>query len=101
MCIAQRHLIYALVESAERCLQVDHGISKDEIEAQFALSKRFFDLPKDVKGKTPHSTRDNNGWEYKAQLRPSTGTYDEKESLWLQRFSNWPSEEDIPGVSPA
>lgn len=33
----------------------------------------------------------------KAQLRPSTGMYDEKESLWLQRGSDWPSDEDVPG----
>lgn len=31
-----------------------------------------------------------------AQLRPSTGTYDQKESLWLQRKSLWPSDEDVP-----
>ncbi|KAL2826775.1 iron/ascorbate family oxidoreductase [Aspergillus pseudoustus] len=76
---------------------VDHGISKDEIETQFAVSRSFFDLPAETKGKTPHDTKTNNGWEYKAQLRPSTGTYDQKESLWLQRTSQWPSEDDVPG----
>lgn len=93
---------------------VDHGISKEDIEAQFAISKAFFDLPMDTKSKTPHDTSSNNGWEYKvngklsgffeclsdlplqAQLRPSTGTYDQKESLWLQRESLWPSDEDVP-----
>lgn len=89
-----------LVEAAETAgflTLVDHGISVQEIEAQFAISKTFFDLSPERKGKTPHSTQDNDGWEYKAQLRPSTGTYDQKESLWLQRNSQWPSEEDVPG----
>lgn len=31
-----------------------------------------------------------------AQLRPSTGTYDQKESLWLTRGSQWPSDQDVP-----
>ena len=44
---------------------VDHGISKEEIEAQFAISKAFFDLPAELKGKTPHDPKSNNGWEYK------------------------------------
>lgn len=44
---------------------VDHGIEVNEIEAQFAISKAFFDLPPDVKKKIPHSKETNNGWEYK------------------------------------
>lgn len=44
---------------------VDHGISKEEIEAQFAISKAFFDLPAEDKAKTPHNPKTNNGWEYK------------------------------------
>ncbi|KAL2825054.1 iron/ascorbate family oxidoreductase [Aspergillus cavernicola] len=76
---------------------IDHGISTDEIEAQFAISKTFFNLPAEVKGKTPHDPTTNNGWEYKAQLRPSTGLYDQKESLWLQRDSSWPADADVPG----
>jgi isopenicillin N synthase-like dioxygenase len=75
---------------------VDHGISVEEIEAQFSISQTFFGLSPETKGKTPHSRETNNGWEYKAQLRPSTGTYDQKESLWLQRNSEWPSDEDVP-----
>ncbi|CAI7640937.1 unnamed protein product [Penicillium pancosmium] len=76
---------------------IDHEISKEEIEAQFSISKAFFDLPAEIKGKTPHDTKNNNGWEYKAQLRPSTGMYDQKESLWLQRNSDWPSDDHVPG----
>lgn len=43
---------------------VDHGITVDEIEGQFKISKDFFDLPREVKGKTPHDPQTNNGWEY-------------------------------------
>ncbi|KAL2813468.1 iron/ascorbate family oxidoreductase [Aspergillus cavernicola] len=88
-----------LIDAAENAgffTLVDHGISKEEIDAQFAISKAFFNLPSEIKAKTPHDTTTNNGWEYKAQLRPSTGTYDQKESLWLQRHSYWPSNEDVP-----
>lgn len=88
-----------LVEAAENAgflTLVDHGISVHEIEAQFAISKAFFGLSLETKGKTPHSKKTNNGWEYMAQLRPSTGMYDQKESLWLQRNSEWPSDDDIP-----
>ncbi|EXJ87666.1 hypothetical protein A1O1_04590 [Capronia coronata CBS 617.96] len=89
-----------LLEAAEYAgffTLVDHGISEEEIESQFAISKSYFGLPADVKGKIPHDTKTNNGWEYKAQLRASTGTCDQKESLWLRRNSQWPSDEDVPG----
>ncbi|KEY74558.1 hypothetical protein S7711_07161 [Stachybotrys chartarum IBT 7711] len=93
-----------LVDAAEHAgffTLVDHGISVDEIEAQFSISKSFFDLSPETKGKTPHDKSTNNGWEYKAQLRPSTGTYDQKESLWLMRNSEWPSDDDVPGFRNA
>ncbi|RFU30466.1 hypothetical protein B7463_g5878, partial [Scytalidium lignicola] len=89
-----------LVEAAEHAgffTLIEHGISKEDIESQFEISKNFFDLPANVKGIVPHDTKTNNGWEYKvAQLRPSTQTYDQKESLWLQRNSQWPSDKDVP-----
>ncbi|KAF9893444.1 hypothetical protein FE257_010756 [Aspergillus nanangensis] len=53
-------------ESAGFLTLIDHGITIEEIEQQFAISKGFFGLPHDIKGKTPHSTESNNGWEYKA-----------------------------------
>ncbi|KAJ6083668.1 hypothetical protein N7467_007803 [Penicillium canescens] len=93
------YITQQLIEAAEHTgffTLVDHDISKEEIEAQFAISRAFFDLPAEVKARTPHDNISNNGWEYKAQLRPSTGTYDQKESLWLQRKSHWPSDEDVP-----
>ncbi|KAF4771406.1 hypothetical protein N7455_007890 [Penicillium solitum] len=95
----KEEIISQLLNAAENAgffTLVDHGISKEEIEAQFAISKAFFDLPAEEKAKTPHNPKTNNGWEYKAQLRASTGTYDQKESLWLQRNSDWPSDGDVP-----
>jgi len=55
------------VEAAENAgflTLVDHGISIEEIEAQFSISKAFFGLSSELKGKTPHSRATNNGWEY-------------------------------------
>jgi isopenicillin N synthase-like dioxygenase len=60
-----------LVEAAENAgflTLVDHGISVDEIEAQFAISRAFFGLSLETKGKTPHSRKTNNGWEYMVRL---------------------------------
>lgn len=56
-----------LVKAAETAgffTLIDHGITIDEIETQFALSKAFFDLPQEVKAKIPHNLITNNGWEY-------------------------------------
>ncbi|KJK66850.1 non-heme dioxygenase in morphine synthesis N-terminal [Aspergillus parasiticus SU-1] len=47
---------------------IDHGISKEEIEAQFSVSKAFFDLPRSTKGKITYNHKTNNGWEYKTIL---------------------------------
>jgi isopenicillin N synthase-like dioxygenase len=57
-----------LIEAAENdgfFTLVDHGISKSEIEAQFSISKTFFDLPAEIKSKTAHDPITNSGWEYK------------------------------------
>ncbi|KAF9883888.1 hypothetical protein FE257_002682 [Aspergillus nanangensis] len=91
-----------LVEAAETAgflSLVDHGITVEEIDRQFAISRVFFDLPADVKARIPHNLHTNNGWEYKSQIRPSTGVADQKESFWLQRNSQWPTDEDVPGFS--
>ena len=43
------------------------------------------------------------GWEFKSQIRPSTGYADPKESIQLglgkgpDMTASWPSEEDLPG----
>ena len=63
-----------LVEAAEFAgffTLVDHGITVEEIESQFAISKRFFNLPSEFKSKTPHDTKTNNGWEYKVRRHPN------------------------------
>jgi isopenicillin N synthase-like dioxygenase len=80
----------------------DHGIAANEVKAAFDLSARFFALSDDVKAKTPLNGK-NAGWEKNAQIRPSTGTADQKESMQLQfaRMDGlWPSEDDIPDFKP-
>ncbi|EON97866.1 putative gibberellin 20- protein [Phaeoacremonium minimum UCRPA7] len=60
-----------LVEAAETAgffTLVDHGITIEEIESQFALSRKFFDLPQEIKARIPHDIRTNNGWEYKMRM---------------------------------
>lgn len=77
----------------------NHGISAEQIRDAFALSQEFFALPDDVKAKTPLNGK-NMGWEKGAQIRPSTGTADQKESMQLQfaRMEGiWPSDEDLAG----
>ncbi|KAI1761433.1 Clavaminate synthase-like protein [Hypoxylon sp. FL1150] len=79
---------------------VDHGISEAEIEAQFAAAERFFSLPDDIKATVPFSHR-NTGWEKQAQIRPSTGAADQKESYQMQYGASmdgmWLPEAALPG----
>jgi hypothetical protein len=51
-----------------------HGIPMDQIEEAFALSEAFFALPEEAKSALPLRPGTNSGWEFKAQVRPSTGT---------------------------
>lgn len=77
----------------------NHGIPQEDVDAMFALSERFFALSDEVKAKTPLNGK-NAGWEKNTQVRPSTGTADQKESLQLQfaRMEGlWPADEDIDG----
>lgn len=80
----------------------DTGISVDEIEEMFSASESFFALPDDKKATVPWSPK-NVGWEKNAQIRPSTGTADMKESYQLQFGKNmqdpdaWISTEILPG----
>lgn len=62
---------------------VDHGIPESVIAAQFATAERFFALPDGVKATVPFTHR-NTGWEKAAQVRPSTGAADQKESYQMQ-----------------
>ncbi|EXJ91834.1 hypothetical protein A1O3_00384 [Capronia epimyces CBS 606.96] len=79
---------------------VDHGISPQEVDEIFAQSARFFSLPDDVKAKVPFSSANNAGWEKNAQVRPSTGAADKKESYQMQFGMNmkgkWLEEADLP-----
>ncbi|EOO02169.1 putative gibberellin 20- protein [Phaeoacremonium minimum UCRPA7] len=58
-----------LVDAAENTgffTLVDHALSVEEIEAQFAISKSFFALPSEVKRKTKHDPKTALGYENKA-----------------------------------
>ncbi|KAA8893682.1 hypothetical protein FN846DRAFT_787633 [Sphaerosporella brunnea] len=70
-----------------------------EIEEIFEISRKFFSLPKEVKAKTPLIKTENAGWEHKSQIRPSTGTPDQKESLQLQSHRrhdySWPDDDAL------
>ncbi|KAJ5206544.1 hypothetical protein N7491_002840 [Penicillium cf. griseofulvum] len=92
-----------LIEAAENVgffTLIDHGISNEDIESMFALSKTFFDLPDEVKATIPWNPN-NVGWEKNSQLRPSTGQPDRKESYQLQFGENmndlWVKNDDLPG----
>lgn len=77
-----------------------HGIPQSDVDAAFAVSERFFDLPTEVKERRSMPPRTNSGWEFKSQKRPSTGTYDHKETYQvtisrMERYDLWPTEEEI------
>jgi isopenicillin N synthase-like dioxygenase len=76
-----------LVNAAENvgffCV-VDHGISQSTVDRIFDQSARFFNQSDDVKARVPFSPQHNAGWEKNAQIRPSTGAVDRKESYQMQ-----------------
>jgi isopenicillin N synthase-like dioxygenase len=79
---------------------INHGIPQEQIDEAFDMTAKFFALPHETKGKMPLGKGTNAGWEYKAQVRPSTGTADNKESyqITLPRMTNlWPSGNELPG----
>lgn len=76
----------------------NHGIPQSLIDEAFWLSEKFFDLPQDTKAKYPLEPGTNSGWEYMAQVRPSTGTADRKESyqITLPRMKKlWPTGDEV------
>jgi isopenicillin N synthase-like dioxygenase len=78
----------------------NHGIPQAQIDEAFAMSERFFALPAEVKAQYPLGKGTNTGWEYMAQVRPSTGTADRKESfqITLPRMPGmWPTGAELPG----
>lgn len=76
-----------LIDAAENhgffCI-VDHGISPETIDHIFDQSARFFNQKDDIKARVPFSPQHNAGWEKNAQIRPSTGAVDRKESYQMQ-----------------
>lgn len=83
---------------------VDHGIPKSAIRAQFAQAERFF-AQADATKRTVPFTAGNVGWEARAQVRPSTGRPDQKESYQLQygpaMNDAWLPEAALPGFRAA
>ncbi len=72
-----------------------HEIDMADIEHAFAMAQSFFDLPSEHKQKYPLRQGMNAGWEYMEQVRPSTGTADQKESyqITLPRMQGlWPDD---------
>ena len=79
---------------------INHGIALDEIEDIFDLAEAFFDLPQELKEQCPLKGGGlNAGWEYKAQVRPSTKKADQKESYQVTRPNMdgvWPKDDWLP-----
>lgn len=63
---------------------VGHGIPLDLIEQAFQVSAEFFGQEQeDKESQSPFAPHLNSGYEYMTQVRPSTGTNDQKESLQM------------------
>ena len=78
---------------------VGHGIPNELIDAAFAKSESYFDQSAEAKEQNTMVPGSNAGWEYKSQVRPSTGTVDQKESyqITLPRMAGmWPGAGAIP-----
>ena len=82
---------------------IHHGIDLVEVHKAFAMTERFFALPDGVKAQYPLRKALNVGWESRAQVRPSTGTPDQKESYQITRphmEALWPTEDELAGFQP-
>ncbi|KAH8598162.1 hypothetical protein B0O99DRAFT_507058 [Bisporella sp. PMI_857] len=79
---------------------INHGITLSDIEYMFETSQSFFNLPDEVKKTVPFTTM-NAGYEKNAQIRPSTGQPDRKESYQMQYGAHmeglWLPDETLPG----
>jgi isopenicillin N synthase-like dioxygenase len=83
---------------------VNHGIPQAQVDEAFDMTARFFALPAEIKALYPLGRGTNAGWEYKSQVRPSTGTADQKESyqITLPRMARlWPNGDQLPGFKAA
>jgi isopenicillin N synthase-like dioxygenase len=92
--------LVAAAEDSGFFVLTDHGIPPSAVAAQFAAAERFFALPDATKATVPFTHR-NTGWEKNAQVRPSTGVADRKESYQMQfgdaMEGSWLPEETLPG----
>ncbi len=82
---------------------VNHAIPQAQTDETFEMTARFFALPQETKARLPLLKGTNAGWEYKSQVRPSTGTADQKESyqITLPRMKDlWPGDA-LPGFKAA
>lgn len=61
-----------------------HSLPTTAIRAQFELARAFFALPGSAKALVAFDATRNAGWEANAQIRPSTGQPDRKESYQMQ-----------------
>lgn len=78
---------------------VGHEIPGSLIDQAFIQSKAYFSLSQNFKQKQAMVRGSNAGWECKEQIRPSTGTADQKESfqITLPRMTGlWPDTEILP-----
>ena len=78
----------------------NHGIDPEDISAAFAQSDRFFNLSESIKAQYKRPKGVNAGWESRSQIRPSTGTKDQKESYQITQYhmdNLWPTEQELPG----
>lgn len=88
-----------LADAAQTCgffTVVGHGIPLELIDQAFGISKEFFSQSQQEKeAQSPFAKQFNAGYEYFSQVRPSTGTNDQKESLQITARSGvmegrWP-----------
>lgn len=77
-----------------------HGISRQAIIQAFSCAEQFFALDEKIKARYPRPKGANVGWESLSQIRPSTGTPDQKESYQITRPAMqglWPTEQELAG----
>lgn len=77
---------------------INHGIPQEAIDSIFGVSEAFFTglSVEEKEEQSPFDRTLNSGYEYMTQVRPSTGTNDQKESLQMTARQGcmegrWPS----------
>ncbi|RDV29225.1 isopenicillin N synthase family oxygenase [Alteromonas aestuariivivens] len=95
----RQHITEALWQAATQVgfFQVEnHGITLDTIKQTFGIAESYFALPAETKALNARPKGQNVGWEFMTQVRPSTGTQDQKESYQItlpHMASLWPQEQ--------